>query len=115
MESLADFLGLNTLPREDSPSSEPTFLNAEDFSKAVLSSPEFYRYIINSLALGSLPSGVLCRLMDYGWGKPPERVEHTGKDGNPIETITEVRRVIVRRHEVVEEDPVVGDNHDKVH
>jgi hypothetical protein len=114
MDSLADFLGL-TLPQEETPSlNELSFLTAEEFSKAVLSSPEFYRYIINSLALGTLPSGVLTRLMDYGWGKPPERVEHTGKDGQPIETITEVRRIIVRHHSEVEEDKPQAE-HTKVH
>jgi hypothetical protein len=103
MESLADYLGLGPTPQDDPRSSEPTFQTAEEFSQAVLSSPEFFRYIINSLALGTLPSGVLTRLMDYGWGKPPERVEHTGKNGQPIE-VTEVRRVIVRHSPVVEED-----------
>jgi hypothetical protein len=44
-----------------------------------------------------LPSAVITRLMDHAWGKPVERVEHTGKGGEPI--VTEVRRVIVHVQE----------------
>lgn len=78
--------------------------DGKTFALAVLGSPEFRAYIVNNLVLGDLPAAVLCRLMDYGWGKPPDRVEHTGKDGRPIETITEVRRVIVRGGHQAEPD-----------
>jgi hypothetical protein len=27
-------------------------------------------------------------ILDRGWGKPPQALEHTGKDGGPIETKT---------------------------
>jgi hypothetical protein len=100
MESLADFLGTN-LP---DPPFEAHKLCLEDitdskaFALAVLDSREFRQYIVSGLTLGNLPgfASILGKLMDHAWGKPPERVEHTGKDGKPIETITEVRRVIVR-------------------
>jgi hypothetical protein len=80
--------------------------DAKAFALAVLSSREFRQYIVNSLALGTLPPGVITRLMDYGWGKPPDRVEHTGKDGQPIETVTEVRRVIVHETRRPEDEDV---------
>jgi hypothetical protein len=100
MESLADFLGMPSGPATQAAEPDDNSLESmsgEDFAKAVLRSVEFRRYIINSLHLGSLPSGVVTRLMDMaGWVAPPKRVEHTGKDGAPIETVNIVRRVIVR-------------------
>lgn len=70
-------------------------LDAKGFSLTVLNSRRFRNYINHALTMGSLPAAVAMRFMDYGWGKPPDRVEHTGKDGGAIESITEVRRVIV--------------------
>ena len=86
-------------PDESSPVSTPeteplTALTGRAFSEAVLRSEEFRLYIVEGLTERNLPPAVLCRLMDHGWGKPPERVEHTGRDGAPI--VTEVRRVVVR-------------------
>lgn len=71
------------------------FDSAQEFAKALLESPEFYTYILEGLQKQSLPATIILRLMDYaeGWGKPPDRVEHTGKNGEAI--VTEVRRVIV--------------------
>ncbi len=68
--------------------------DGEAFAQAVLGSLGFRRYIINGLTLGDLPPAILGRLIDHGWGKPPERVEHTGKDGGPL-LIQEVRSIIV--------------------
>lgn len=98
VQTLAEYLGTSqTLEAEPTPHLEDIAGDAEAFCKAVLNSLEFRRYIVNSLTLGSLPSAVMLRLMDMaGWQKPPERIEHTGKDGQPIETVTEVRRVVVR-------------------
>ncbi len=76
--------------------------NAEAFCQAVLNSREFRKYIVHGLTMGSIPAAVMIRVMDQaGWQKPPERVEHTGKDGNPI--VQEVRRVIVHAR-INEED-----------
>lgn len=110
MQSLAEFLGL------DSPApgrEEPSAARLEDiadpkaFALAVLNSREFRQYIVSGLALGNLPgfTSILGRLMDVaGWPKASSRIEHTGKDGDPIETITEVRRVIVRAGAVADID-----------
>jgi len=98
MQSLADFLGVNPLP--DAPQ-EPTLVDITDpaaFARAVLESREFRQYIVTGLTLGNLPgfTSILQRLMDAAgnWPKATSRIEHTGKDGDPI--VTEVRRVIVR-------------------
>ncbi len=94
MESLADFLGTRE-PQADSGPRLEDITDSKAFALAVLSSSEFRSYIVNSLTLGSLPAAVITRMMDYAWGKPVDRVEHTGKDGSPIAMVTEVRRVIV--------------------
>lgn len=82
---------------QNTPPNDPPveFTSAQEFAKAVLESQEFFSYVLSGLASRKIPAALLLRLMDYadGWGKPPERVEHTGKDGEAI--VTEVRRVIV--------------------
>lgn len=96
VESLADYLGTSVAPRTEI--NAPQFediTDAKRFAEAVLGSRDFRLYIVNSLAMGSLSSGVICRLMDYAWGKPVERIEHSGKEGDPIEVITRIVRVVV--------------------
>jgi hypothetical protein len=116
-QSLAEFLG-EAEPRQEDPSAQAEDsslrddvfdlekLTGPEFADALLNSVVFRRYIIRSMQLGTLPATVVTRLMDYapGWGKPPERVEHTGKDGKPIETVTIVRRVVVRPTDLEEEE-----------
>lgn len=100
-QSLADYLGVQQ-PADASPEPSgsvykiPEHLDAKEFAQRFLSSPEFKRYLVNSLTLGEIPPAVITRMMDYAWGKPVERVEHSGKDGAPI--VTEVRRVIIHAH-----------------
>jgi hypothetical protein len=99
MKSLADTLGIVDPPREQLPSATTHLehLTGKEFAEAVLDSLEFRKYICEGVRFGTIPSAILVRLIDHGWGKPPDRIEHTGKDGKPIETtVTEVRRVVVR-------------------
>lgn len=110
--SLADFLGEPEAdpseslpePRPASPEEQEAFylesLSGREFADAILSSRIFRRYIIDGMRLGTIPATVMTRFFDYAtnWGKPPDRIEHTGRDGRPIETVTEVRRVIVRQN-----------------
>jgi hypothetical protein len=70
-------------------------LSGKAFAEAVLRSDEFRLYITEGLNERTLPPAVLCRLIDHGWGKPPDRVELTGKDGEPVKTITRIVSVIV--------------------
>jgi hypothetical protein len=109
MESLADYFGLNTdqtkiQDQQDNEGSSRGFClediqDPRAFARAVLESREFRAYIVAGLTLGNLPgfTSILGRLMDIGGFKVADRIEHTGKDGDPI--ITEVRRVIVRVRE----------------
>ncbi len=94
LQTLADYLGTaDEIAVYDGPRLED-ITDSKTFALAVLNSHEFRSYIVNSLVLGTIPPAILTRMMDYAWGKAPERIEHTGKDGSPI--VTEVRRVIVR-------------------
>lgn len=86
------------------PLADATLAEIEDgraFGLAVLNSVEFKRYILMGLSLGTLPgfAGILRFWLEHAVGKTPDRVELTGKNGGPIETVTEVRRVIVRPSE----------------
>lgn len=97
MKSLAESLGLDA---DLKPLPEPCVmgdpfegLTGKAFALAVLDSPDFRRYIVGGLLAGDLPPGIIIRLMDHGWGKPPDRVELTGRDGDAI--ITRVERVVV--------------------
>jgi hypothetical protein len=103
--SLADYLGLEPgTPANPEPDERQALerLTGKDFAQAVLDSLEFRRYILDGLRFSSIPAAVLCRLMDHGWGKAPDRVEHTGKDGEPI--VTEVRRVVIHLSPSAEPD-----------
>jgi hypothetical protein len=73
-------------------------LSGKEFADAILNSRIFRRYIVDGMRTGQIPAGVVGRFMDYAtnWGKPADRVELTGKDGQPIEQVTVVRRVVVR-------------------
>src|SRR5438477_7196033 len=106
-DSLADTLGVpDPRPETMRPATDfDTLLDVSDpkvFCQKVLETREFRQYIMNGIALGDLPPAIMCRIIDHVWGKPPERVEHTGKDGAPI--ITEIRRAIVRHDAFDEED-----------
>lgn len=106
VQSLAEYLGTAPVSTESAaPRLEDIAGDAEAFCQAVLNSLEFRQYIVHGLTLGSIPAAVMIRVMDMaGWQKPPERVEHTGKDGKAIELVSEVRRVIVRPGDILEPD-----------
>lgn len=106
MKSLAEMLGVPDPKDVDLAEKlkvlEPyADMDGGQFSEAVLNSPDFRLYVILHLRLGTLPPAVLTRLMDHAksWGKVPNKMEHTGADGKPIQVVTEVRRVIVRADE----------------
>jgi hypothetical protein len=86
----------------ESPFLDVQITDPQEFAQAVLQSRDFRQYILIGLQTQELPSSVILRLMDYAWGKPVERVEHTGKDGQPI--VTEVRRVVIRVNATPVED-----------
>lgn len=93
MESLADFLGVRgaapaaPAPAAPAPTSYGEELSGKQFSEAVLRSWEFRRYVVDTLTLGTIPPAVLCRLMDHGWGKPPDHLKVEGLQNN-LEELT---------------------------
>lgn len=93
VQSLAEFLG--TASQLESSYVDCTDLTVRDFCRGVLQSREYRQSVLDRITLGLLPPAVECKMYDYAYGKPPDRVEHTGKDGRPIESITEVRRVVI--------------------
>ena len=117
-QSLADFLGVDNVPKDDLPESSPLVpapappepplislervdigkLTAREFAEILVNSVEFRRYLVFGLTLGNLPgfTSILGRVLDHLWGKAPDKLELTGKDGRPLEVVTEVRRVIIR-------------------
>lgn len=99
-KSLADYLGTTPAVESDAPRLED-ITDSKQFALAVLSSREFRRYIVDGLTLGELPAAIVTRLMDYAWGKPAERIEHSGR----VENITEVRRVVIHVDERQVEEP----------
>lgn len=110
MQSLAEHLGTLMPAQEGERLRLEDIADSEAFARAVLSSREFRSYIVDGLVLGSLPPAVILRVMDMGgWTKPPERIEHTGRDGRPIETV-KIIRVIVDPH-VGGEEVVQGSVH----
>jgi hypothetical protein len=107
--SLAEALGV-TDPREPEKalaSDLPDDETAESFARRVIHSREYRESLLRRVLLDELPAAVEALLWHYGYGKPTERVEHTGKDGEAI--VTEVRRVVVHRMHEEDEDeqPVV--------
>ncbi len=103
IQSLAEFLGTAPAVPDPGPRLED-ITDAKAFAEAVLSSKEFRQYIVGALTLGELPPQIILRMMDYAWGKPSERVEHTGPHGRPIETI-KIVRVVVDPQVTVDEMP----------
>lgn len=116
MESLATFLGVQLPdPAAAPPADGPAFEELVDvsdpqkFCQGIVASREFRQYILTGILLGGkdgLPPAVMCRIIDHAWGKPVERVEHSGKDGAPI--VTEIRRIIVRPNEVYDDEAAVA-------
>ena len=97
MKSLAEELGvIDPRPEEKRPTDDFDALidvtEPKEFCARVVASREFRQYILSGIVLGDLPPAVMTRIIDHAWGKPVDRVEHTGR----VETVTEVRRVIIR-------------------
>lgn len=99
MKSLAEHLGIaDTAPPEPVDPTEMTdadieTMSVQDFCRGVLRSRDYRRSLLQRVRLGELPSAIEALLYHYAEGKPVDRVEHTGKDGNPISLA--IRRVIV--------------------
>ena len=70
-------------------------LAAEEFARSIVESDEYRELVWKRLRAGILPPAVEVLLHHYAHGKPTDRVELSGADGEPLEVIACVRRVIV--------------------
>jgi len=106
-QSLADFLGTSDPLQPEEPASQLQPLSdtftLRDFCRGVLNSPEYRQSLVHRILLGELPSAIEQMFYYYAGGKPADRVEHTGANGQPIEIVREVRRVIVHAHALDDE------------
>lgn len=69
--------------------------NVHKFCSDIIDSPEFRRYIKEGIETNTLPPTVASKIFEYAFGKPPDKVEVTGPDGKPIETVTKIIREII--------------------
>lgn len=114
MKSLAEALGLDDSTLTAQPDSDDSLyegMTGREFARAVCDSVDFRRYIVGGLRSGDLPPAIGTRLMDHAWGKPVDRVEHSGVNGQPI--ITRVERVIVHPGSVSKVDELEAEYGDR--
>jgi hypothetical protein len=78
-------------------------LAAEEFAREVLYSQEYRDSIWRRIKADTLPPAVETMLHYYAAGKPTDRVEHSGLDGEPLEVITRIVRVTVTPGELAAE------------
>lgn len=104
MKSLAEHLGIEDTRPEASPTEisdvDIENMSVQDFCRGVLRSREYRLSILQRVRSGDLPAAIESLLYHYAEGKPVDRIEHTGKDGQPIAVA--IRRVIVDPREPVE-------------
>jgi len=77
-QTLAEFLGtLDPTKPLAGQNPEPPCedLTAKDFSKKVLQSQTYRDSLLRRIMLDELPPALECKLYDYAYGKPVERVE----------------------------------------
>ncbi len=95
MQSLAEFLGTHRTEDESLEPTELPQLTVKDFCRGVLESCEYRQSVLDRVRLGSLPPAVELMMYARAYGAVPDRVEHVGDDGGPIEVITRVVRIVV--------------------
>jgi len=65
-------------------------LAAEAVARGIVDDPTVQALWLKQAQKGELPPAILQTLMYYGWGKPMEKVEHSGNEDKPL--ILRVRR-----------------------
>ena len=90
MKSLAEILGTDT-PASSSPTSDtaPKKLTVKSLAKGILESVEYRRSVARRVADGTLPPAVECKLYEYAYGKPVDKVEINDKRNNLEDLSTE--------------------------
>lgn len=90
MKSLADVLGVQDIQLPDKPVAEPgqVRLTAKTLSRELLNSKQYRESLLRRIIMDELPAAVECKLMEYAWGKPIERVEVEDKTLRPDQLST---------------------------
>jgi hypothetical protein len=70
-------------------------LEAREFCRNLLASPAYQDNLRKRLEAGKLAPAVEALMWAYGYGKPKDQLEVTGKDGAPLVPITRIETVIV--------------------
>jgi hypothetical protein len=126
-KSLADALGItDPVTKEEPTDTDIGDLSARDFATRVLSSVQYRESVTRRIVMDDLPPAVECRLMDYAWGKPVERVEVEDKTPttntvpideieNRIAFLRNTIRLLIARGKQVKPEDVVDDESHAVH
>lgn len=75
MSSLFESLGLS-LPGNNQPEKK---LSAREFCRKIVNSTEFRLFIVEGLVDKKLHPSVVSKLMEYAWGKVPDKIEFEDK------------------------------------
>lgn len=60
-------------------------MSVQNFCRGVLRSRDYRRSLLLRVRIGELPPAIESLLYHYAEGKPVDRIEHTGREGGPIE------------------------------
>jgi hypothetical protein len=86
-QSLADVLGVPDPRQPELPvAPRPDKITVGDFCHGVLHSTTYRESLMRRILMDSLPPAVECLMYHYAYGKPVERLEHSGPGGGPIES-----------------------------
>ncbi len=87
MKSLSEVLG--TDPVTNDATSEPIKLSVKSLAKGILTSPQYRESLVRRIIAGTLPPAVECKLFEYAYGKPVDKVEIIDGRNNLEELSTE--------------------------
>ena len=96
-QSLADFLAVPDVavkPEERKPVATifDEAMTAKEFAEGILNSVQYRESILRRVLMDELPPQVEALLWAHAHGVPAKKVEMTGANGGPIQTVT--RRII---------------------
>ena len=75
-KTLADLLGVENPQEPDyHPAAVEAHATAKTYAIEILNSPEYRASLMRRIVIDELPSAVECKLWDYAYGRPVERVQ----------------------------------------
>lgn len=125
-KTLAELLAVDD-PRTNEPMPQPYAepRSAKEFARQCLGSPEYRASIFRRILTDELSPQMECRLWDYAWGKPLERMQIEDKSTNledaPVELLEQRMKFLLsiiktkRMNDVQVEEPDDGPSTDSIH